>query len=103
MLFHRSGLFGNHRSQRAKKAVRFVVGAGGKEQRCGWTSTGVIAEGEGPESIDGQNRVVWSFHETDELLCEPVIGSHPTAAEIAHEDAVAEDTEIARRPDDSPW
>jgi hypothetical protein len=35
MLLHGSGLFGDHRSQRAEKAMRFVVWAGGKEQRCG--------------------------------------------------------------------
>jgi|SRR5580704_11164104 hypothetical protein len=53
VLLHGSGLFGDHRSQRAEKAVRFVVGAGGKEQRCGWTRAAIVAEGERPKSING--------------------------------------------------
>ena len=53
MLLHGSGLFGDHRSQRAEKAMRFVVGAGGKEQRCGWTCVAVVAEGERPKPVNG--------------------------------------------------
>src|SRR5277367_2915565 len=102
MLLHGSGLFGDHRSQRAEKAMRFVVGAGGKEQRGGWTGVAVVSEGERPESINGQNRVVRILHETDKFLSEPVVCGDPAAAEITHEDAVAENAEIARRPDHSP-
>src|SRR5271168_1542623 len=102
MLLHRSGLFGDHGSQRSEKAVRFMVGAGRKEKRRGWTGTGVVAEGERPKSIDGQNRVVRILHKADKFLGESVVSSDPPAAEISHEDAVAEDTEIAGRPNDSP-
>src|SRR5271168_4972310 len=102
MLLHRSGLFGDHGSQRSEKAVRFMVGAGRKEKRRGWTGTGVIAEGERPKSIDGQNRVVRILHKADKFPGESVVSSDPPAAEISHEDAVAEDTEIAGRPNDSP-
>src|SRR5580704_1017780 len=102
MLLHGTGLFGDHRSQRSEKAVRFMVGAGRKEQRCGWSGTAVIAEGERPESIDGQNRVVRILHEADKFLREPVVSSDPTAAEIAHENAVAENTKIAGSPNNSP-
>src|ERR1700730_15115055 len=102
MLLDVSVLFGGDRSQRAEQAMRFAIGTGREEQRGGWTSRGVVSEGQRPQSIDDQNRTVRIVQEADELASEAVVCRDLAAAEIAHEYGIAEETEIARRPNDSP-
>src|ERR1700722_15631899 len=102
MLLHVAVLFGGYRSQRAEQAVRFAVGAGREEQCRGRTAGGAVSEGQRPQSINAQNRIVRILDQADELAREAVVGRDRAAAEIAHEYRIAEQTEVARRPDDSP-
>src|SRR5207237_6840033 len=76
--------------------------AGGEEQSVRWPGVRVVAEGERPKPIDGQDGIVGILHEADEFVREAVERGNLAAAEIAYENGVAELAEIARGPDNSP-
>ena len=95
-------MFGDDRGQCAEEAVHLVVGASGEPQSGRGAGGAVVAEGQGPNSVDEYSGVVGIEDEADEFLGEAVEGGNPAAAEIAHEDGVAELAEVARSPDDSP-
>src|ERR1700733_5304483 len=101
MLLDGSGLCGGGR-QRSEKTVHFAAGASRKEQRRGRTSRGPVSEGQRPESINRQNRTVGILHKANKFASEAAIGRDLAAAEIAHKYGVAEEAEIARRPNHSP-
>jgi hypothetical protein len=86
----------------SEEAVLFVVDTGGEEQSVGRSGTRIVAEGERPQAIDGNERVVGIPHPADEFVGEAVEGGDPAAAEIADQNGVAEFTEIARGPNNSP-
>jgi len=90
------------RRDRAEEAVLFAVNAGSEEQSVRWPGVCVVAEGERPKPIDGQDGIVGILHEADEFVREAVEGGNLAAAEIAYENGVAELAEIARGPDNSP-
>jgi hypothetical protein len=95
-------LFGEYGCQRAEEATRFIVGSCGKPQSGRGTGGAIIAEGQGPNTVDQYPGVVGIEDEADEFLGEAVEGGDPAAAEIADENGVAELAEVARSPDDSP-
>ena len=74
--------------QCAEKAMHFPLNAGGKKERRGGPGSGVtrivVAEGERPKSIDGQERVVGILQESDELVGETIERRNPPAAEVPH-------------------
>src|SRR5438552_18061036 len=86
----------------AEEAVLFAVNASSEEQSVRWPGVCVVAEGERPKPIDGQDGIVGILHEADEFVREAVEGGNLAAAEIAYENGVAELAEIARGPDNSP-
>src|SRR5438552_2288801 len=86
----------------AEEAVLFAVNAGSEEQSVRWPGVCVVAEGERPKPIDGQDGIVGILHEADEFVGEAIERGNLAAAEIAYENGVAELAEIARGPDNSP-
>src|SRR5271165_1606035 len=90
------------RSESTEESVLLAVQASGEIECSGRTCAGVIAEGEGPQAVDGHQGIVGILQEAEELVIEAVEGGNPATAEVAHEDGIAEDAEVARRPDHSP-
>src|SRR5437016_1748955 len=90
------------RSDGAEEAVLFIVYAGSEKQSVCRSGAGVIAERERPQSVNGQDGVVRILQEAHEFVGEAVKRGDPTTAEVAHENGVAELTEIARGPNNSP-
>src|SRR6266478_2959826 len=79
-----------------------AVDASCEKQSVRWPGVPVVAEGERPQSIDGQDGIVGVLHEAHELIGEAIESGNPAAAEITDENGVAELTKVARGPDDSP-
>src|SRR5882724_11921240 len=85
----------------AKEAVLLTVNSSGEKQSVGWSSpvfrgsgVAIVAEGEGPESINGEDGIVGVLHEAHEFVREAVEGGNAAAAEIADENRIAELAEI---------
>src|SRR5882724_12062246 len=96
-------------SDGAKEAVLLTVNASGEKQSVGWSSpvfrgsgVAIVAEGERPKSVDGENGIVGVLHEAQEFVSEAVESSNVAATEIADENGVAELAEIASGPHDAP-
>src|SRR5882724_3608088 len=96
-------------SDGAKEAVLLTVNAGGEKQSVGWSSpvfrgsgVAIVAEGERPKSVDGEDGIVGILHEAQELVREAVERGDAAATEIADENGIAELAEIASGPYDAP-
>ena len=72
----------------AEEAVLFAVNAGSEEQSVRWPGVRVVAEGERPKPIDGQDGIVGILHEADEFVREAIERSNLATAEIANENGV---------------
>src|SRR5205823_12349842 len=72
----------------AEEAVLFAVNASSEEQSVRWPGVCVVAEGERPKPIDGQDGIVGILHEADEFVREAVERGNLAAAEIAYENGV---------------
>ncbi len=68
----------------AEEAVLLTVDAGGEKQSVSWSGSRVIAKGEGPKSVDGQDGVIRILDEAHEFVSEAVEGGDPATAEIAN-------------------
>src|SRR5579859_1262697 len=102
-LFFVAVLFGNYWRERAEETVLFAIEAGGEKQRCGGARAAVVAEGQRPQTVDEDERIICIVaHEADKFPGEAVEGGNPAAAEITDEDGVAELAEVARGPDHAP-
>jgi len=76
------------RRDRAEEAVLLTVNAGGEKQSVRGPGVRVIAEGKGPQTIDGQDGIVGILHEADEFVREAIERSNLATAEIANENGV---------------
>src|SRR5437660_8732831 len=56
------------RGDRAEQTILFPVNAGAEEQRVGWSSGPVVAEGERPQAVDDHDGVVWVLYEAHEFV-----------------------------------
>jgi len=86
------------------KTVLFIVDTGGEEQCVRRAGSTIVPESERPQSIKEHKRIVGVGvpHEADEFMREAVECSDPSAAEVAHENGVAELAEIASGPPQHP-
>src|SRR5439155_27039651 len=69
-------------NERAEQAIRLIVETGGEEQRGRGTRAASIAESEGPQSVNGQDRVVRVAHESKEFSGKGVERGDLAAAEL---------------------
>src|ERR1700688_358190 len=79
-----------------------MVWASAEKQSCRRSCSSSIAECQRPKSVDEQQGIVGSLHETFKLVVEAVERSDPTASKVSHQDRVAEGAEISWRPYHSP-
>src|SRR3989440_3595860 len=70
----------------AKQPIAFVVDAGTEEQAVRRPRVRAIPEREGPQAVDGHERVVRVPQKADELVSKAIERRHPAAAEIADQD-----------------
>src|SRR2546427_9401167 len=89
-------------NQRAEQAVLLVVETSGEEQRGRGTRAASIAESEGPQSVNGQDRVVRVPHQSKEFSGKGVERGDLAAAELPDQEFAAEFAEIARRQGHPP-
>src|SRR6266481_3077135 len=91
-----------HGSDGAEQTVPLAVNARGEKQCVRGSGARVIAKRERPQSVNGQDGVVWILQETHEFVGESVKGGDPTTAEVANQNGIAKLTEITRGPNNSP-
>ena len=91
-----------HGSDRAEQTVLFAVNACGEKQSVRGPGGRIIAKRERPQSVNGQDGVIWILQETHEFVGESVKGGDPTTAEVANQNGIAKLTEITRGPNNSP-
>src|SRR5579859_3380467 len=78
-----------HRRDGAKEAVLFSVDSGSEEESVSRSRVSVVAEGEGPQTVNEHERVIGIPHEADEFTGKAIECSNPSAAEISDQDGVA--------------
>src|SRR5438552_19003690 len=81
--------------------MAFVIGTGAKIKRAGNATPATIAEGECPEALDNDGRLMKAFEQSAETAVS--LESHNrAAAEVAYQKLARVDSEGARRKGDTP-
>src|SRR5438094_587091 len=100
---HHGGIRRSIRCEPAEESMLLVVYTRREEEHVRAAGPRVIPKLEPPETIDGD----WIVGEIGELskerACRWIKGIDPAIAEVAHQDVVAETTEVIGSKRDSPW
>src|SRR5262245_10259343 len=88
--------------QAAEQAIHLIIDAGGEVEGVLVASGGAVAEGQGPEAVDGDRLSRFVLHQSQESAGRGIVGGDPAAAEIADEQCIAELSEVGGSKRDSP-
>jgi Carbamoyltransferase N-terminus len=91
------------RCEEAKKSVRLAADACGKEQPVARSGTFVVAKAQSPQAIVLQPMSICIAEQAIEVSALGVVDSNLSAACVADQQVVAEESEVRRRNRNPPW
>ena len=89
-------------SDSSEQTITFVIDTGGEEEVIGRTRQASVAEGEGPQAINGDGLALVVFQLSEKTTRSRSECADTSIAEISHQQSVAESAKVGRRQGQTP-